>query len=99
MIILKKYNREETNKIIDEINKMQRFIFKYKKEQGIEPTKEEIVKGINITDEDLEEINYILNEFKKQDEELDIVPLKHTKEDIKKAREIRNHKREGAQNE
>ena len=66
---MKEYSEEERTEIINRINALQKFNRKYKQENNSLPTSEEIIKGINITKEQLEEINLILKEFEKQDEE------------------------------
>lgn len=91
---MKEYSKEESIELVNKINKMQRFIFRYKKDNGKEPTSEEILKGINISSDELEELNSLLKELEEQDKEFEYVPTKHSPEDIKKAREIRKSKKE-----
>ena len=44
---MKDYSKEESVEIINRINKMQRIVFKYRKENGREPTDEEIASLLN----------------------------------------------------
>lgn len=88
---MKDYSKEESVEIINRINKMQRIVFKYRKENGREPTDEEIASLLNESIERISELKAILKELEEQDKafELEYKTTSHNKEDIEKAREIR----------
>ena len=88
---MKEYSKEESVEIINRINKMQRIVFKYRKENGREPTDEEIASLLNESIERISELKAILKELEEQDKafELEYKTTSHNKEDIEKAREIR----------
>ncbi len=88
---MREYSKEESVEIINRINKMQRIVFKYRKENGREPTDEEIASLLNESIERISELKAILKEFEEQDKafELEYKTTSHNKEDIEKAREIR----------
>lgn len=88
---MKDYSKEESVEIINRINKMQRIVFKYRKEKEREPTDEEIATLLNEPLERILEIKTILQELEEQDKafELEYKTTSHNKEDIEKAREIR----------
>lgn len=90
---MKQFSKEEMVEIANRINKMQRIVFKYKKENDREPTNEEIATLSNEPIERILEIKTILKELEEQDKafELEYKTNPHTKEDIKKAREIRKN--------
>ena len=92
---MKDYSKEESVEIINRINKMQRIVFKYKKENDREPTDKEIATLLNEPFERILEIKTILKELEEQDKafELEYKTNPHTKKDIKKAREIRKRKK------
>ncbi len=96
---MKEYSEEERTIIINRINQMQKFKRKYKQEKKLEPTQEDIISGINITKKQLDEINSLLAELEKQDEEYKLEKTYHTKEDIEKARQIRKNKKERKENQ
>ena len=95
---MKKYSKEELIEIVNRINKIQRFIFKFKKNNRREPTNEDIANILEEPIEKILEVKEILEEIERQDNELEHVlglkTNKHTKEDIIKAREIRKAKKE-----
>ncbi len=88
---MREYSKEESVEIINRINKMQRIVFKYRKENGREPTDEEIASLLNESIERISELKAILKELEEQDKafELEYKTTSHNKEDIEKAREIR----------
>ena len=88
---MREYSKEESGEIINRINKMQRIVFKYRKENGREPTDEEIASLLNESIERISELKAILKELEEQDKafELEYKTTSHNKEDIEKAREIR----------
>lgn len=88
---MKDYSKEESVEIINRINKMQRIVFKYRKEKEREPTDEEIATLLNEPLERILEIKTILQELEEQDKafELEYKTTSYNKEDIEKAREIR----------
>lgn len=90
---MKDYSKEESVEIINRINKMQRIVFKYRKENDREPTDKEIATLLNEPFERILEIKTILKELEEQDKafELEYKTNPHTKKDIKKAREIRKN--------
>ena len=90
---MREYSKEESVEIINRINKMQRIVFKYRKENGREPTDEEIASLLNESIERISELKAILKELEEQDKafELEYKTNPHTKKDIKKAREIRKN--------
>ena len=90
---MKKYSDEEKIEMCDKINKLQRFVFRYKKDNNKEPTDEEIIQGLSISKNELEEIKTFLKDLEEQDKEFEVSFPKHTEEDRKKAKEIRNKKR------
>ena len=90
---MKEYSKEEKVEIIKLINAMQKFKRKYVLENNKVPTSDDIIQGINITKEKFDEINFVLYEIEKQDEEYKLESTHHTKEDIKKKREIRKRKK------
>lgn len=91
---MKKYTKKELVEIIERINKMQRTIFKYKKEYGREPTLDEISSILQEPIERIYEINQVLKELEEQDkqfeEELRLKKKNHSKDDILNARKKRN---------
>ena len=90
---MKEFSKDEIVEIANRINKMQRIVFKYKKENGREPTAEEIATLSNEPIERILEIKTILQELKEQDKafELEYKTKPHNKEDIEKARKIRKN--------
>lgn len=90
---MKEFSKEEMIEIAKRINKMQRIVFKYKKENGREPTDEEIATLLNEPVERILDIKEILHGFEEQDKafELEYKTNPHTKDDVKKAREIRKN--------
>lgn len=88
---MREYSKEESVEIINRINKMQRIVFKYRKENGREPTDEEIASILNESIERISELKATLKELEEQDKafELEYKTTSHNKEDIEKAREIR----------
>ena len=92
---MKELSKEEMVDIANRINKMQRIVFKYKKENGREPTDEEIATLSNEPLERILEIKTILQELEEQDKafELEYRTKPHNKEDIEKARKIRKNNR------
>ena len=92
---MKEFSKEEMLDIANRINKMQRIVFKYKKENGREPTDEEIATFSNEPLERILEIKTILQELEEQDKafELEYRTKSHNKEDIEKARKIRKNNR------
>ena len=88
---MREYSKEESVEIINRINKMQRIVFKYRKENGREPTDEEIASLLNESIERISELKAILKELEEQDKafELEYKTTSHNKEDIEKAREIK----------
>ncbi len=88
---MREYSKEESVEIINRINKMQRIVFKYRKENGREPTDEEIASLLNESIERISELKAILKELEEQDKafELEYKTTSHNKDDIEKAREIR----------
>lgn len=95
---MKEYNQEEKIALIDIINQIQRFIFKYKRENNREPNQEEISEKLNISIEKLNEINEVLEELKRQDEEIIFKPNHIDKDRVEKARAIRKAKKENGKN-
>lgn len=91
---MKEYSKEEREEIIKIINEIQKFKRKYLMDNNRVPTSDDIIKGINITKEKLDEINSVLAEIEKMDEEYKLESTHHTREDIQKAREIRKRKKE-----
>ena len=90
---MKEFSKEEMVDIANRINKMQRIVFKYKKENGREPTDEEIATLSNEPLERILEIKTILQELEEQDKafELEYRTKPHNRENIEKAREIRKN--------
>ena len=91
---MKEYSLEEKKEMIDRINKMQREIFKFKKSNGREPNNDELVKLLNGSLSRIVEVKKFLSDLEKEDEKLELKQKKHTKDDIKKARELRKNKKE-----
>ena len=85
---MREYSKEESVEIINRINKMQRIVFKYRKENGREPTDEEIASLLNESIERISELKAILKELEEQDKafELEYKTTSHNKEDIEKAK-------------
>lgn len=90
---MREYSKEESVEIINRINKMQRIVFKYRKENGREPTDEEIASLLNESIERISELKAILKELEEQDKafELEYRAKPHNREDIENAREIRKN--------
>lgn len=90
---MKDYSKEESVEIINRINKMQRIVFKYRKEKEREPTDEEIATLLNEPLERILEIKTILQELEEQDKafELEYRAKPHNREDIENARKIRKN--------
>lgn len=90
---MKDYSKEESVEIINRINKMQRIVFKYRKENGREPTDEEIASLLNESIERISELKAILKELEEQDKafELEYRAKPHNREDIENARKIRKN--------
>lgn len=92
---MRKYSKEESKELVNIINKIQRATFKYKRENGREPSIDEIAKIANESLEKIIEVKEVLKELEKQDEEINQeykIIKKHTKEDIENARKIRKSK-------
>ncbi|MBR2290102.1 MAG: hypothetical protein IJ867_05860 [Clostridia bacterium] len=90
---MKEYNKEESIEMVNRINKMQRAIFKFKSENGREPSNDELASILEETLDRIIEIKDLLAELEKEDEKNKLVPTYHTKEDIEEAREIRKNKK------
>lgn len=90
---MKEYSKEESIEMVRRINKLQRYIFKFKKENEREPTEIEICNYLNESPERINEVNDFLKELEEQDKDFEIEHKKHTKEDIEKARKIRKNNR------
>lgn len=90
---MKDYSKEESVEIINRINKMQRIVFKYRKEKEREPTDEEIASLLNESIERISELKAILKELEEQDKafELEYRAKPHNREDIENARKIRKN--------
>lgn len=90
---MREYSKEESVEIINRINKMQRIVFKYRKENGREPTDEEIASLLNESIERISELKAILKELEEQDKafELEYRAKPHNREDIENARKIRKN--------
>ena len=90
---MREYSKEESVEIINRINKMQRIVFKYKKENGREPTDEEIASLLKESIERISELKAILKELEEQDKafELEYRAKPHNREDIENARKIRKN--------
>ena len=90
---MKEFSKEEMIEIAKRINKMQRIVFKYKKENGREPTDKEIATLLNEPFERILEIKTILKELEEQDKafELEYRAKPHNREDIENARKIRKN--------
>ena len=91
---MKEYSKEESVEIINRINKMQRIVFKYKKENDREPTDKEIATLLNEPFERILEIKTILKELEEQDKafELEYKTNPHTKKEKKKKKTIKQFK-------
>ena len=90
---MKEYSKEERKEIINRINKMQRAVFRFRKENGREPNTDELSNILNESLKKIIEIKDILLELEKEDKKIKFEPMHHTKEDIEKAREIRKNKK------
>ncbi len=91
---MRKFNKDESIEIVNKINKIQRAEFKFKKENGREPNIEELSNLLNISIEIIDEVKKIIIELEKEDEKLNYKSIHHSKEEIKKIRDIRKNKKE-----
>lgn len=76
---MKKYSKEDSIEIIDRINRIQRAAFHFKKENGREPTDEELNDILDEPIEKIAEIKEILREWEKEDEKQKIELKEATK--------------------
>ena len=90
---MKKYSKEELVDITTRINIIERFIYRFKKQNGREPTIDEISNILQEPIERINEINQILKELEEQDKilenKLKLESAKHSKNDIIIARKKR----------
>lgn len=90
---MKDISKEKSIELVNIINKMQRVEFKFKKEKGREPNNDELSMLLNEHIERIVEIKNLLTELDNEYEKLKCEQKSHTKDDIKKAREIRKSKK------
>lgn len=76
---MRKYSQEEKIHFINRINEMQKVVHKLKNENDREPTNTEIADAMNVPVEKVIELNNILNDLNKQDEELELEDNKNYK--------------------